>query len=132
MGLEPTTFCTAKAGGRSHLFAPVRSNLSFAATSRKATERERTRAHADCSHCSHGDRCHVQLAWPDGATPALATAADFRLGRDLSSGGQNCLQIRGRIYEPYALRALEVIGGVASRRDRDCESVAAGASRGRS
>jgi hypothetical protein len=30
MGLEPTTFCMARAGGRSRVFASVRRNLLFA------------------------------------------------------------------------------------------------------
>jgi hypothetical protein len=42
MGLEPTTFCMAKAGGRSHSFASVRRNLLFAAASGRASERRRT------------------------------------------------------------------------------------------
>jgi hypothetical protein len=45
MGFEPTTFCMASAGDRSHPFAPVRSNRMFAAFSFRranATERERT------------------------------------------------------------------------------------------
>jgi hypothetical protein len=64
MGLEPTTFCMAKVGGRSRPFACVRRNLSFAAASFGATERQRTRTNAECSHCSHRGRCHLQLAGP--------------------------------------------------------------------
>ena len=60
MGLEPTTFCMAKAGRRSHPFAPVRSNRLFAATSGRASERQRTRANVECSHCSHCDQCHIR------------------------------------------------------------------------
>jgi hypothetical protein len=60
MGLEPTTFCMAKAGARSRPFAPVRSNRLFAASSGRASERQRTRANAECSHCSHCDPRHVQ------------------------------------------------------------------------
>jgi len=45
MGLEPTTFCMAKASGRARRFAPVRSNVLFAACSSEranANELERT------------------------------------------------------------------------------------------
>lgn len=59
-GLEPSTFCMARVGGRSRRFACVRRNLSFAAASVRASERRRTRANADCSHCSHCDSRHVQ------------------------------------------------------------------------
>jgi hypothetical protein len=57
-GLEPSTFCMANAGGRSRRFAPVRRNLPFAATSTSASERQRTRANAECSHCSHRHHWH--------------------------------------------------------------------------
>jgi hypothetical protein len=53
MGLEPTTFCMANARDRSHPFASVRSNHLFAATTGRASEPQRTRANAECSHCSH-------------------------------------------------------------------------------
>ncbi len=107
MGLEPTTFCMAKVGRRSRPFARVRRNLLFAAASDWPSERQRTRTNAECGHCSHCDRCHVQLAWPGSATPALATAADFRLGRDLSSGGQDFpANPRDRIYEPTRCRGV--------------------------
>ncbi len=69
MGFEPTTFCMARVGERSRRFAGVRRNLSFAVASGRASERQLTRANAECSHCSHSDRCHVQLVWPGGATP---------------------------------------------------------------
>jgi hypothetical protein len=58
MGLEPTTFCMARSGGRSRRVAPVRRNLPFAATSTSASERQRTRANAECSHCSHRHHWH--------------------------------------------------------------------------
>src|SRR5688500_17371290 len=74
MGLEPTTFCMADAGGRSHPFARVRRNLSFAAASVEASERQRTRANAYCSHCSHCDRCHVRLAESTTAAEAVEVA----------------------------------------------------------
>jgi hypothetical protein len=73
MGLEPTTFCMANARDRSHQFARVRRNLLFAAASGRTSERQRTRANAECSHCSHCDPRHVQLAWPGGATPRERT-----------------------------------------------------------
>jgi hypothetical protein len=60
MGLEPTTFCMANARDRSHAFASVRSNPLFAATSGRASERQRTRPNAECSHCSHCVSCHIQ------------------------------------------------------------------------
>jgi hypothetical protein len=41
MGLEPTTFCMAKAGEGSGPFARVRPNLLFAAASGQASERQR-------------------------------------------------------------------------------------------
>ncbi len=42
MGLEPTTFCMASAGGRSCRFAPVRPHCLFAGVSVRAGERDRT------------------------------------------------------------------------------------------
>jgi hypothetical protein len=59
-GLEPSTFCMARVGGRSRPFARVRSNRLFAAASDRPSERQRTRANAECSHCSHCDRCNFQ------------------------------------------------------------------------
>ena len=44
-------------------FAPVRSGSlkpPFAATPRGASERKRSRANAECSHCSHCDPWHVR------------------------------------------------------------------------
>jgi hypothetical protein len=102
-GLEPTTFCMANARDRSHPFASVRSNHLFAATTGRPSEPQRTRANAECSHCSLCDRCHVQLAW--WRYPALATAADFRLGRDCPPAAQDFpANPRDRIYEPYGPR----------------------------
>jgi hypothetical protein len=58
MGLEPTTFCMARASdvrARSRPFAPVRSNLkplvcrAFA----RASEHHRTRANAEPCHSCH-------------------------------------------------------------------------------
>ncbi len=77
MGLEPTTFCMAKAGDRSRPFACVRRNLPFAAASARASERHRSRANAECSHCSHCDPWHVV---PASAHPLPGLAAPTRLG----------------------------------------------------
>src|SRR5213075_1816566 len=66
-GLERSTFCMARVGERSRPFAWVRQNLLFAAPSGQAIERQRTRANAECSHWSHCDPCHVQLARPPGS-----------------------------------------------------------------
>jgi hypothetical protein len=77
MGLEPTTFCMAKAGGRSRPFACVRRNLTFAASSR-VSERERSRANAECSHCSHCDQCPIR---PLGPPPSSSRS----LWRDAAS-----------------------------------------------
>jgi hypothetical protein len=94
-GLEPSTFCMAKAGGvraRSFGFAQ---NVSFAAASGRVSERQRSRANAECSHCSHCDRCHAQLARPWVAasrTTPLGRASDERELRTHQSraGVPNC------------------------------------------
>jgi hypothetical protein len=93
MGLEPTTFCMAKAGERSRPFAPVRRNHLFAATTGRVSERQRTRANAECSHCSHCDRCHVQLAWPGGATPPERPPLTSASVADQSSVGEDFAEI---------------------------------------
>jgi hypothetical protein len=59
-GLETSTFCMAKGGGRSRQFAHVHRNLTFAASSSAAIEPDRTRANVECSHCSYCDSCHDQ------------------------------------------------------------------------
>jgi hypothetical protein len=65
MGLEPTTFCMAKVAVR-RPFARARRNFLFAEASGLASERQRARTNAECSHSSHCDCCHVQLAWATG------------------------------------------------------------------
>jgi hypothetical protein len=77
MGLEPTTFCMARAGGRSRPFAPVRRKLICAGTSLLVTERQRSRANAERSHCSHCDCCHIQEL---AVTPSFRPRLRHRLG----------------------------------------------------
>ena len=101
-GLEPSTFCMAR-----RVFAPVRvsspklRNLSFAVPSGRASERQRTRANAECSHCSHRDHSHkgsavskeeILAAYPDLETEdieqALRYAAEAVRERQLPIAGQ--------------------------------------------
>src|SRR4029450_4820879 len=74
MGLEPTTFCMAKAGERSRRCALVRRNLLFAAASGPASEQQRTRANAEGSHCSHCDHWSVQVRDPSRSLTHHAAA----------------------------------------------------------
>jgi hypothetical protein len=53
-------------------------NLSFAAASGRASERQRTRTNGEWSHCSHCDRCHAQLARP-GSQPHAPRRSDARV-----------------------------------------------------
>jgi hypothetical protein len=100
MGLEPTTFCMAKAGGRSRPFAPFAQGPRL----QRFLRAERTgpnpseRRVQPCSHC---DRCHVQLQWPVGANPPERPPLISASVTDQSSvGGDFPANPRDRIYEP--------------------------------
>src|SRR6266511_2968939 len=66
MGLEPSTFCMARSGGRSHPFAPVRSNRLFTGSSPDGANAKRTRANAEPCHSCH-DSFGVETSRRSGA-----------------------------------------------------------------